>query len=91
MWFAKANKYRQTKTREIKQQRLHLNTTTEDKQYKRELSRLLHLGKALFAAVTAALTSVELDIATLPMTIESEGLIISRYSFVDGGTTSPFI
>ena len=59
----------------------------------RDLTVILHhlLEKALFAAVTAALTSVEFDIATLPKIVESEGLIISRYSFVDGGTTSPFI
>ena len=43
------------------------------------------------AAVTAALTSVEFDNATLPMHLELDGFIISRYSFVVGGTISPFM
>ena len=43
------------------------------------------------AAVTAALTSVEFDNATLPIHLELDGFIISRYSFVVGGTISPLM
>ena len=43
------------------------------------------------AAVTAALTSLEFDNATLPIHLELDGFIISRYSFVVGGTISPFM
>lgn len=55
-------------------------------------ARALHVSalqdsNAALAAATAASTSDAVDSATLPMTAEVEGLMTSRYSFDDGGTT----
>lgn len=51
--------------------------------------RRLHDVKALWAAVTALLTSVELDMATLAIWEEVEGLITGMYSLVVGGVCLP--
>mmetsp|Transcript_20066 Transcript_20066/g.55778 ORF Transcript_20066/g.55778 Transcript_20066/m.55778 type:complete len:339 (+) Transcript_20066:902-1918(+) len=48
-----------------------------------------HDGKAFLAEATASSTSQAAERATLPMVLESAGLMTSMYSLVEGGTKPP--